>query len=70
MVNPMCVGGRLCQTYVPIISPTTLIILLKMVNMVDILQEIIFYFIRKLDKKSFILIFGQFDHLVLLNKLI
>jgi len=39
-----------------------------MVNMVDILQEIIFYLIEKLDKKSFILTFGQFDHLVLLNK--
>jgi hypothetical protein len=39
-----------------------------MVNIVDILQEIIFYLIEKLDKKSFSLTFGQFDHLVLLNK--
>jgi hypothetical protein len=68
MVSPMCVGGRLCEAYVPILSPTMLIILSKMVSIVDILQEIIFYLIGKLDKKLFILTFGQFDHLVIVNK--
>jgi hypothetical protein len=41
-----------------------------MINVVDILQETIFYLIEKLNKKSFILTFDQFDHLILVNKLI
>jgi hypothetical protein len=32
------------------------------------LQEIMVYFIRKLNQKSFILTFGQFDHLIILDK--
>jgi len=34
------------------------------------LQEIIIYLTRKLDQKSFILTFGQFDHLIILDNLI
>jgi hypothetical protein len=32
------------------------------------LQEIMVYFTRKLNQKLVILTFGQFDHLVILNK--
>jgi len=34
------------------------------------LQKIMVYFIRKLNKKPIILTFGQFDYLVILDKLI